>query len=169
MVYTSRFSKLCGFTAAIAASMAVFGEQAAADSCTKLSSLALPEVVSITATSVAAGGFTPPGLATPVSVDFCRIQITVAPAINIEVWLPPPGNWNHRFQGEGGGGYAGVISYSALAMAVTGDAVTGQFATASTIPGILQAARPTAKAAPTAPKPAAALRSTLPTTCLMRG
>jgi len=70
-----------------------------------------------------------------VPVAFCRVQITVSPAINIEVWLPPAANWNHRFQAEGGGGYAGVISYSALAMAVTGDAVTGQFATASTDTG----------------------------------
>jgi hypothetical protein len=74
-------------------------------------------------------------LTTPVPVDFCRVQITVTPAINIEVWLPPAADWNHRFQAEGGGGYAGVISYSALAMAVTGDAVTGQFATASTDTG----------------------------------
>ena len=72
---------------------------------------------------------------TPVPVAFCRVQITVTPAINIEVWLPLPANWNHRFQAEGGGGYAGIISYSALAMAVTGDAVTGQFATASTDTG----------------------------------
>src|SRR6516165_8203718 len=70
-----------------------------------------------------------------VPVAFCRVQITVTPAINIEVWLPPAGNWNHRFQAEGGGGYAGAISYSGLAMAVTGDAVTGQFATASTDTG----------------------------------
>ena len=56
------------------------------------------------------------------SVAFCRVQITVTPAINIEVWLPPAANWNHCFQAEGGGGYAGVILYSALVMAVTGDA-----------------------------------------------
>jgi hypothetical protein len=63
------------------------------------------------------------------------VQITVTPTINIEVWLPPPANWNRRYQAEGGGGYAGGISYSALAMAVTGDTVTGQFATASTDTG----------------------------------
>jgi hypothetical protein len=108
---------------------------AAADPCATLSSLVLPDVTSITATPVAANSFTPPGLATPVPVDFCRAQITVTPAIKIEVWLPPAANWNHRFQAEGGGGYAGVISYSALVMAVTGDAQTGQFATASTDTG----------------------------------
>jgi len=66
-----------------------------------------------------------------VPVAFCRVQITVEPQIHIEVWLPPRANWNHRFQAEGGGGYAGVISDSALAAAVTGHAVTGQYATAS--------------------------------------
>ena len=114
---------------------------AAADTCTDLSNLVLPEVTSITATSVPPNAFSlpppfpglPPG--PPVPVAFCRVQITVAPAINIEVWLPPAANWNHRFQAEGGGGYAGSISYSALAMAVAGDAETGQFATASTDTG----------------------------------
>jgi len=128
-------ARIWGFAVALAALTPVFAAPAVADSCTKLSSLVLPEVISITATSIAADSFTPSGLTTPVPVAFCRVQITVTPAINIEVWLPPAANWNHRFQAEGGGGYAGVISYSALVMAVTGDAVTGQFATASTDTG----------------------------------
>ncbi|MBV9200629.1 MAG: tannase/feruloyl esterase family alpha/beta hydrolase [Alphaproteobacteria bacterium] len=135
MAYKSRFPEFFGFTAALVVSTALFAAPAAADSCTKLSSFALPEVTSITATSIAANSFTPPGVPTAVPVDFCRVQITLRPAINIEVWLPPAADWNHRFQAEGGGGYAGVISYSALAMAVAGDAVTGQFATASTDTG----------------------------------
>ena len=134
MTNRARLSQLCSFAATLAALMAGVPAPAEADSCTKLSSLALPEVTSIAATSITAGGFTPPGSTTPVPVAFCRVQITVTPAINIEVCLPPAANWNHRYQAEGGG-YAGVISYSALAMAVTGDAVTGQFATASTDTG----------------------------------
>ena len=134
MTNRAKISRSCGLIIALAGSMAGFTAPAAADSCTKLSSLVLPDVISITATSIAANSFTsPPFLTTPVPVAFCRVQITVSPAINIEVWLPPAANWNHRFQAEGGGGYAGVISYSALA--VTGDAVTGQFATASTDTG----------------------------------
>ncbi|HEV2548924.1 MAG TPA: tannase/feruloyl esterase family alpha/beta hydrolase [Stellaceae bacterium] len=122
---------------------ALFAAPAAADDakCTALATLSLPEVTSITATPVAAGTFVvpppfpglPPG--PPVPVAFCRVQITVAPQIKIEVWLPTPDKWNHRYQAEGGGGYAGVISFSALAAAVTGDAVTGPFATASTDTG----------------------------------
>ena len=119
------------FWAALFGTTALFAAPAFADSCTNLSSLALAEVTSIAATNVAANTFTAPGVSTPVPVAFCRVQITVQPAINIEVWLPPAANWNHRFQAEGGGGYAGTISYSALALAVAGDAQTGPFATAS--------------------------------------
>src|SRR5882724_3950911 len=98
---------------------------AMADACSDLTALKLSEVTSITATSIPANTFTPPppfpGLppGPPVPAAFCRVQITVAPQIHIEVWLPPPTSWNHRFQAEGGGGYAGVISYAALAAAVT--------------------------------------------------
>jgi hypothetical protein len=143
VTHQARLLRACSFAVALIASTTVFCAPAAADKCTNLSSLVLSDVISIAATSIAADSFTPPGLTTPVPVAFCRVEITVTPAINIEVWLPPAANWNHRFQAEGGGGYAGVISYSALVMAVTGDAVTGQFATASPTPGIPRPARPT--------------------------
>ncbi|HEX3536751.1 MAG TPA: hypothetical protein VHU15_08295, partial [Stellaceae bacterium] len=79
MTDRASFAKLCAFTIALAASTAVFAAPAAADNCTNLSNLVLPEVISIAATSVAADSFTPPGLTTPVPVAFCRVQITVAP------------------------------------------------------------------------------------------
>ena len=124
----------------IAAFRPLFARPALADKCSDLANLVLPEVASITAVSVAANAFTPPppfpGLSLPpVPVAFCRVQITVQPQIKIEVWLPQPERWNHRFQAVGGGGYAGMISYGALAQAVTGNPVTGQFATASTDTG----------------------------------
>jgi feruloyl esterase len=53
----------------------------------------------------------------------------VAPAINFEVWMPVA-DWNGRFQGVGGGGYAGVISYPAMAVALRQG-----YATASTDTG----------------------------------
>jgi hypothetical protein len=135
--------KYFGFGGAVLAGTVFLATTAAAadPKCSALSTLPLSDVTSITATPVDANGFTPPppfpGLppGPPVPVAFCRVQMTVAPQINIEVWLPPPDKWNHRYQAEGGGGYAGVISFAALAMAVTGDAVTGQFATASTDTG----------------------------------
>jgi hypothetical protein len=127
--------------AAVTALTTVFVVPAAADTCSDLSNLMLPEVTSITAAEVPANTFSPPPSfpgqppGPPVPVAFCRVQITVEPQIHIEVWLPPPANWNHRFEAEGGGGYAGTITYSALAAAVAGDPVTGQFATASTDTG----------------------------------
>jgi len=119
----------------------LFARPALADKCGDLVNLVLPDVASITAVSVAANTFTPPppfpGLPSgpPVPVSFCRVQITVQPQIKIEVWLPQPEKWNHRFQAVGGGGYAGIISYAALAQAVVGNQVTGPFATASTDTG----------------------------------
>ena len=113
---------------------------AAPDACSALSGLTFPDVTSITAALVPANTFQPPAVpglppSPAVPVAFCRVRITVSPQINIEVWLPSPERWNHRFQAVGGSVYAGRISYSTLAMAVTGDEVTGQFATASTDTG----------------------------------
>jgi Tannase and feruloyl esterase len=112
-----------------------------AEACSALSNLTFQDVTAITATPVPANTFVPPAPfpgfppSPPVPVPFCQVQIVVQPQINIEVWLPSQDSWNHRFQAVGGGGYAAVISDSALAMAVTGDSVTGQFATASTDTG----------------------------------
>src|SRR5215467_4311674 len=64
---------------------------------------------------------------------FCRVQLTAKPSsdsdIKIEVWMPQNG-WNGKFQGVGNGGWAGVISYSAMA-----DAVRAGYASASTDTG----------------------------------
>src|SRR5262249_49734103 len=63
---------------------------------------------------------------------FCRVAATLKPTpdseIALEVWLPE--TWNGKFQFVGGGGWAGVISYAALATAA-GDG----YATASTDTG----------------------------------
>jgi len=84
----ARRSGPCGFAAALAVSTAVFAAPAAADSCTKLSSLVLPEVISIAATSIAADSFTPPGLTTPVPVALCRIHTCAGRS---RFFLPRPG------------------------------------------------------------------------------
>jgi hypothetical protein len=116
----------------------------AAGSCESLASLRLPDVASITAKSFAGGTFQPPDPAgfvptparphasPPISglPPFCEVSIVIAPAINIEIWLPLPGAWNNRFRGVGGGGYAGTISWTALA-----SAVIGGYSTASTDTG----------------------------------
>lgn len=116
----------------------------AAASCDSLATLELPDVASIVAKSFPGGTFQPPDpagfVATPQNPHasppmpglpaFCEVSIVVEPQINIEIWLPLPGAWTNRFQGVGGGGYAGTITWTALATAVEGG-----YATASTDTG----------------------------------
>jgi hypothetical protein len=136
--------KKASFSALMLCAMAVATSRSEAATCESLSSLLLPEVVSISANAFAGGTFQPPNPATfvptpgrpfanpPISglPSFCEVSILVAPQIRIEVWLPLASAWNHRFEGVGGGGYAGDISWSALAVALEAG-----FATASTDTG----------------------------------
>ena len=111
----------------------------AAASCESLSSMMLPNTSITFAQLVPAGGFTPPGTG-PGAVPqfsrlpaFCRIAATLTPSldsdIKIEVWLPAA-SWNGKFQAVGNGGWAGAISYGALA-----SALQEGYATASTDTG----------------------------------
>ena len=100
-------------------------------SCEGLAMLALPQATITSAQTIAAGAFQPPAgprgsgrsaaQLFPKMPSFCRVAATLAPTsdsdIKIEVWLPTSG-WNGKFQAVGNGGWAGVISYSALAEAV---------------------------------------------------
>ena len=85
--------------------------------CANLLALALPDTTITSAEEVSAGAYTPAGGRggpLPDLPAFCRVALTVAPAIHVEVWMPRD-NWNGRYVGEGGGGYAGQISAGALA------------------------------------------------------
>jgi feruloyl esterase len=66
-----------------------------------------------------------------VSVPFCRAIGVATPTadshIGFEVWLPPAGQWNGKFRGEGSGGSAGAISPGPMR-----DALLGGYATMST-------------------------------------
>ena len=108
--------------------------------CDELAKASLKNATITTAELVAAGAFKPPmspqaeapaaaaagtgaGARVYAGVPaFCRVAATLAPSndsdIKIEVWLPAAG-WNGKFQGVGNGGWAGTISYPALAAAVT--------------------------------------------------
>jgi hypothetical protein len=59
---------------------------------------------------------------------FCRVVAVAHPSpdsnIKIEVWLPLSG-WNGRFIGQGNGGFAGVIGYQGLAVAVLSGFASG--------------------------------------------
>jgi hypothetical protein len=109
-----------------AAAVSAGTAQAAPLACDALDELTLPEVTQITATLVTTGSSDgQSSLPT-----FCRVALTVSPQVNIAVWLPAAGTYNHRFQAVGGGGYAGSISYGAMA-----NALRAGYATASTDTG----------------------------------
>jgi feruloyl esterase len=109
-------------------------------SCDSLAALALPDTTITMAQLVPAGQFSPPG-EQPAGrgnsykdlPEFCRVAATLKPTsdsdIKVEVWLPA-NNWNGNFQAVGNGGWAGVISYSAMA-----EAVRAKYASASTDTG----------------------------------
>ena len=98
--------------------------------CADLMSLRLAETTITAAEEIPAGTYTPPGSPPLTNLPaFCRVALTVAPQIRIEVWMPKE-TWNRRYRGEGGGGYAGSISYGGLA---TG--IRAGYATASTDTG----------------------------------
>ena len=133
------------FPAALLASLFFGVAPARAASCESLASLSLPDTVITKAVVVPAGAFTPPPIVgPPPPVDFgpvsytdlpafCRVFATLKPTsdsdIRVEVWLPVSG-WNGKFEAVGGGGWAGAISYSAMA-----DAIRGGYATSSTDTG----------------------------------
>jgi feruloyl esterase len=114
---------------------------AAASSCEGLISLSLPDTTITSAQLIAAGEFALPAGERATGATgrfkdlpaFCRIAATLKPStdsdIRIEVWMPTSG-WNGKFQGVGNGGWAGSISYPALAAALAAG-----YATASTDTG----------------------------------
>src|SRR3989442_11680855 len=114
----------------------------AAATCESLKSLSLENATITSAHAVVAGQFSLPeagrGAAQENAVykqlpTFCRVAATLRPSsdsdIQIEVWLPM-GNWNGKYQAVGNGGWAGVISYSAMA-----EALGRGYATSSTDTG----------------------------------
>jgi len=117
-------------------------EPASAAQCDGLAAVTLTDASVTMAERVAAGTFSPPAAgAAPAAratsfrdlPEFCRVALTLTPSsdsdIKVEVWLPA-NDWNGKFQAVGNGGWAGVISYAAMA-----DAIRGGYATASTDTG----------------------------------
>lgn len=91
---------------------------AAAD-CGSMAGLALPNTTITAAQSVPAGTFAAPdGEIFANMPAFCRVAGAIKPTsdsnILFEVWMPASG-WNQKFKGNGNGGYAGSIIYSAMA------------------------------------------------------
>jgi pimeloyl-ACP methyl ester carboxylesterase len=103
---------------------------AATASCDSIAKLSLPDATVTLAEDVAAGDFSPPGAGRGPGAGrltnlpaFCRVAVTVPPQIHIEIWLPKD-TWNGSYRGEGGGGYAGAISYAGLAEGIRRGYVT---------------------------------------------
>ena len=102
---------------------------AAAATCDSLTSLSVKNGTVTLAQTVAPGAFTPPSgraggpgaNAFATLGQFCRVAVTLKPAprsdIKAEVWLPSSG-WNGKLQVVGNGGFAGTISYPAMATAL---------------------------------------------------
>jgi feruloyl esterase len=101
-----------------------------AATCESLSSLSVKGGTVTLAQTVAPGAFTPPagraggpGGANPFAAlgAFCRVAVTLKPGprseIKAEVWMPSSG-WNGKLQVVGNGGFAGTISYPAMATAL---------------------------------------------------
>src|SRR5438094_8343940 len=92
--------------------------------CESLSTFSQPHVAVTLAQTVAAGTFVAPGRGPRGVVAFgglpvfCRVAATLMPSsdsdIKIEVWLPASG-WNGKLLAVGNGGWAGSISYAAMA------------------------------------------------------
>ena len=108
----------------IAGIMAVLVQtvNAAPRSCEGLAQLALPNTKITIAQTIPAGEFTPAGRTAIKDLPaFCRVAATLNPStdsdIKIEVWLPVEG-WNGKYRGQGNGGFAGTISFEAMAAAV---------------------------------------------------
>jgi Tannase and feruloyl esterase len=95
---------------------------ATAATCESLASLTLANTTIAVAQSVPAGSFTPTGGRRLNNLPaMCRVAGSIKPSadsnIQFEVWMPLEG-WNGKFQGLGGGGFAGSIDTSGMAAMV---------------------------------------------------
>lgn len=113
--------------------------------CENLNSLNLPNVTFTTVESVPAGPFRQPqgpgraqqaaaagfanaaragrGGAPPLMLPaHCRVAMVLTPSpdshIEMELWMPVSAEWNGKFQAVGNGGWAGSITYPAMAQAL---------------------------------------------------
>src|SRR5687767_5585732 len=112
-----------------------------AATCESLTAASLPKTTVTLAQNVAPGAFTQPGgrggrggaSAFAALPAFCRVAVTLKPTprsdIKSEVWMPASG-WNGKLHVVGNGGFAGTISYPAMAAALASG-----YATASTDTG----------------------------------
>src|SRR6476646_10760926 len=115
-------------------SLLLIGAVAAAIPCPNLKAIASADMTITGADIVAAGPYSGDRSEQSLTLPaHCRVAAILMPSsdshIEIEVWMPVE-NWNGKFQAVGNGGWAGVISYAAMALALQQG-----YATASTDTG----------------------------------
>ena len=99
----------------------------AQDRCSALKKVSLPDTTITKAESIGPGPFHSPAntafqQSPAVNLpSYCRVAAVLHPSpdshIEMELWLPEKG-WNGKFQAVGNGGFAGTISYGAMALAL---------------------------------------------------
>ena len=116
-------ARLTASIAAVLATVLNAGVRAQTDStaaCAALAGQPRQNTTITQAETITGGSFTPPGSGSAISnlPPFCRVAGIIAPTkasqIRFEVWLPLD-TWNGKYSGVGNGGWAGTISYGALA------------------------------------------------------
>ncbi len=119
---------------------------AAGATCESLKTLPLQQGRVTSAETVAPGAFRPPsGNANAAdsarfsaAQAFCRVAATLTPTadsdIKVEVGMPAA-NWNGKFEAVGNGGWAGTISYGAMAQALARGYATASTDTGHSTPG----------------------------------
>lgn len=113
------------FIGAVLIVCAAMAPQASAATCESVAALKAPNAVVTAAVAVGPGAFSPPtgrgGNAFAALPAFCRVAMTLQPTarsnIKSEVWMPASG-WNGKLHVVGNGGFAGTISYPAMAAAL---------------------------------------------------
>ena len=126
-----RIGALLGVVAVLAAGGAALIPRVAAAgpiACESLVRVPLSNATVLSAETIPAGGFTPPGAANASAAAafktlpaFCRVTARLTPTpdsdIRVEVWLPLMG-WNRKLQAVGNGGLGGTMPYPSLAAAL---------------------------------------------------
>lgn len=127
-----QLKRLLGASPLAVAAVMLNASPVSAAVCSDMTSVSLPNTTITMAQSYAAGATVSGSVVAPVGL--CRVAGTIKPGpesnIHFEVWIPTDGSWNGKYQQIGNGGFAGAISLSGIA-----NAVSRGYATAGTDDG----------------------------------
>jgi feruloyl esterase len=110
----------CAIFVAVFPNCELLAQQSAQTTCEALAHVQAPNATITSATPVESASKIANNLTA--AKAFCRVSGFLAPTsdshIAFEVWLPPQGTWNHKFQGVGNGGFAGNVNVRAMMTAL---------------------------------------------------